>query len=90
MEGLTPADGFTICSLNSRGIKTKMPEYKTRNVLVWGSAFTLGFNGVALSVDFACHALNPRCDYQFEAVGITATSTDIVVHQQPNLAIKST
>jgi hypothetical protein len=67
-----------------------MPEYKPRNVVIWGSAFALGFNGVALSADLACHALNPRCDYQFEAVGITATSTDTVVHQPPNFSIKST
>ena len=68
-----------------------MPDDKSWNALVVGSALTLVFNGVMLGADLACHAIDLNCDYQFEAVGLTMTSTDtVLVMQQPSAVIRST
>ena len=48
-------------------------NHNTSQVLVALAALLL--NGVNLSYDIDCHARNYQCDYTFDAVGITATST---------------
>ncbi len=67
-------------------VKNKCRWYKTWNaaLVVGSAAVTLVFNGVALSVGLTCHAAHPKCDYQFEAVGLTSTASDTGwVERQP-------
>lgn len=66
-----------------------MPEHKSRDALAGISVFLIGLNIAGLGSEIACHMQNPECDYQFEPVGITATSSDIVVVQPPSVVITS-
>ena len=46
-------------------------------------------NVPSLAWDVACHMRDPQCEYQFEAVSLTSSSSVAVVVQQPSVVITS-
>ncbi|MEX1059600.1 MAG: hypothetical protein WED13_01110 [Methyloceanibacter sp.] len=67
-----------------------MPDKdKIGHTLARVSVATLYLNGLYLTWDVACHARNPNCDYQFEAIGLTSTASDTGV-VLPSAVIRST
>ena len=62
---------------------------KTRDTLARVSVATLYLNGFYLTWDLTCHARITNCDYQFEAVALASTASDVVLVQQPSTVIKS-
>jgi hypothetical protein len=69
-----------------------MPDKdKMKDALARVGVATLYLNGLYLTWDITCHARNPNCDYQFEAVGLTSTASDTgVLFHQSSPVIKST
>jgi len=65
-----------------------MPEKGSRDVL---AAFGLSvvINLPSLAWDVTCHMRDHLCEYQFEAVALTSTASDLVVVQQPSVVITS-
>ena len=63
-----------------------MPE-KSRGVVTVFGLCTI--NVPSLAWDVACHMRDPQCEYQFEAVSLTSSSSVAVVVQQPSVVITS-